>query len=217
MSRVLLIGGHGKIALLLEPLLVDRGDTVTAVIRNPDHDAEVGATGAAPLVADVQSFDVDQLTNLVSGNDAVVWAAGAGGGDPERTRAVDRDAAIRSIDAAVAAGVRRYVMVSYFGAGPDHGVPEDDDFYAYAEAKAAADTHLRESGLDYTIVAPSSLTLDEPTGRIDVRAEESGSVARADVAAVIAAVLADDRTIGRTISFNTGGQPIADAVADAAS
>ncbi|GAA0482476.1 NAD(P)H-binding protein [Microbacterium aurantiacum] len=217
MSRVLLIGGHGKIALLLEPLLVDRGDTVTAVIRNPDHDAEVAATGAAPLVADVQSFDVDQLTNLVSGNDAVVWAAGAGGGDPERTRAVDRDAAIRSIDAAVAAGVRRYVMVSYFGAGPDHGVPEDNDFYAYAEAKAAADTHLRESGLDYTIVAPSSLTLEEPTGRIDVRAEESGSVARADVAAVIAAVLADDRTIGRTISFNTGGQPIADAVADAAS
>lgn len=217
MSRVLLIGGHGKIALLLEPLLVDRGDTVTAVIRNPDHDAEVAATGAHPLVADVQSFDVDQLTNLVSGNDAVVWAAGAGGGDPERTRAVDRDAAIRSIDATVAAGVRRYVMVSYFGAGPDHGVPEDDDFYAYAEAKAAADTHLRESGLDYTIVAPSSLTLDEPTGRIDVRAEESGSVARADVAAVIAAVLADDRTIGRTISFNTGGQPIADAVADAAS
>lgn len=217
MSRVLLIGGHGKIALLLEPLLVDRGDTVTAVIRNPDHEADVAATGAHPLVADVQSFDVDQLTNLVSGNDAVVWAAGAGGGDPERTRAVDRDAAIRSIDAAVAAGVRRYVMVSYFGAGPDHGVPEDDDFYAYAEAKAAADTHLRESGLDYTIVAPSSLTLDEPTGRIDVRAEESGSVARADVAAVIAAVLADDRTIGRTISFNTGGQPIADAVADAAS
>lgn len=217
MSRVLLIGGHGKIALLLEPLLVDRGDTVTAVIRNPDHDAEVAATGAAPLVADVQSFDVDQLTNLVSGNDAVVWAAGAGGGDPERTRAVDRDAAMRSIDAAVAAGVRRYVMVSYFGAGPDHGVPEDNDFFAYAEAKAAADTHLRESGLDYTIVAPSSLTLDEPTGRIDVRAEESGSVARADVAAVIAAVLADDRTIGRTISFNTGDQPIADAVADAAS
>lgn len=217
MSRVLLIGGHGKIALLLEPLLVDRGDTVTAVIRNPDHDAEVAATGAHPLVADVQSFDVDQLTNLVSGNDAVVWAAGAGGGDPERTRAVDRDAAIRSIDAAAAAGVRRYVMVSYFGAGPDHGVPEDNDFYTYAEAKAAADTHLRESGLDYTIVAPSSLTLDEPTGRIDVHAEESGSVARADVAAVIAAVLADDRTIGRTISFNTGGQPIADAVADAAS
>lgn len=217
MSRVLLIGGHGKIALLLEPLLVDRGDTVTAVIRNPDHENDVAATGATPLVADVQSFDLDQLTNLVSGNDAVVWAAGAGGGDPERTRAVDRDAAIRSIDAAVAAGVRRYVMVSYFGAGPDHGVPEDDDFYAYAEAKAAADTHLRESRLDYTIVAPSSLTLDEPTGRIDVRAEESGSVARADVAAVIAAVLADDRTIGRTISFNTGGQPIADAVADAAS
>ncbi|GAA3643578.1 SDR family oxidoreductase [Microbacterium awajiense] len=212
MARILLIGGHGKVALLLEPLLADRGDTVTAVVRNPDHEADVAATGATPLVADVETFDLDQLTNLVSGNDAVVWSAGAGGGDPLRTYALDRDAAIRSIDAAVAAGVKRYVMVSYFGARIDHGVPDDNPFFAYAEAKAAADEHLRASGLDYTIVAPSSLTLDEPTGRIDATAATSGSVPRADVAAVIAAVLADDSTIGRTIRFNGGETPIVDAL-----
>jgi len=212
MARILLIGGHGKVALLLEPLLEAAGHHVTAVIRNPDHEGDVAATGATPLVADVETFDLAQLANLVSGNDVVIWSAGAGGGDAARTTAVDRDAAIRSIDAAVSAGVRRYIMVSYFGAGADHGIDPDDPFHAYAEAKAAADAHLRAADLDWTIVAPSALTLDPPTGRIDLDAETSGSVARADVAAVIAESVLAPETVGRTLAFNTGDQAIADAV-----
>lgn len=212
MARILLIGGHGKVALLAEPLLVEAGHEVTAVIRNPEHETDIVATGATPLVADIETFDLARFTELVSGSDVVVWSAGAGGGAPERTYAVDRDAAIRSIDAASAAGVRRYVMVSYFGAGPDHGVDPDDGFFAYAEAKAAADAHLRASGLDWTILAPSALTLDDPTGRIDVDATESRSVPRGDVAAVIAATIADPATIGRTIPFNSGDVPIAEAM-----
>lgn len=212
MARILLIGGHGKVALLLEPLLVDAGHHVTAVIRNADHESAVAATGATPLVADIEAFDTEQFTNLISGNDVVIWSAGAGGGSPERTYAVDRDAAIRSIDAAAAAGVRRYLMVSYFGAGPDHGIDPDAGFYAYAEAKAAADAHLRASGLDYTILAPSALTLDAPTGLIDATATESGSVSRADVAGVIAASIEEPATIGATIRFNNGATPIVEAV-----
>ncbi len=212
MARILLIGGHGKVALLLEPLLVAAGHHVTAVVRNPAHEADVAATGATPLVADVASFDLDQLTSLVSGNDIVIWSAGAGGGSAERTYAVDRDAAIRSIDAAAAARVPRYLMESYFGAGPDHGIDPSDSFYAYAESKAAADAHLRASALDWTILAPSSLTLAPPTGRIDVTADTSRSVARADVAAVIAASIDEPATIRRSVRFNTGDVPIAEAL-----
>lgn len=212
MARILLIGGHGKVALLLEPLLVAAGHHVTAVVRNPAHEADVAATGATPLVADVASFDLDQLTSLVSGKDIVIWSAGAGGGSAERTYAVDRDAAIRSIDAAAAARVPRYLMVSYFGAGPDHGIDPSDSFYAYAESKAAADAHLRASALDWTILAPSSLTLAPPTGRIDVTADTSRSVARADVAAVIAASIDEPATIRRSVRFNTGDVPIAEAL-----
>jgi uncharacterized protein YbjT (DUF2867 family) len=212
MSRILIIGGHGKVALLLAPLLVQEGHTVTSVIRNPAHVGDVEATGAQALVADVETLDVDQLTNLVSGNDAVVWSAGAGGGDPQRTYAVDRDAAIRSIDAAEAAGIPRYIMVSYFGAGADHGIDRDDPFFAYAEAKAAADAHLRASAVEWTILAPSALTMDAPTGRVDVSASSSQRVSRADVAAVIAAVIDEPTASGRTISFNNGETPIADAV-----
>src|SRR5271170_1698518 len=203
MSRIVIVGGHGKIALHLARILTDRGDEVTAVFRNPDHTDDVSATGARPVVADVEEPDTDALADLLAGHDAVVFSAGAGGGNPARTYAVDRDAAIRVIDAAGQAGVRRFVMVSYFGAGLDHGVPENDPFFAYAEAKAAADAYLRASDLGWTVLGPGRLTLEPATGRIAL-GEGKGEVSRADVAAVAAAVLADDSTIRRTIDFNNG-------------
>jgi uncharacterized protein YbjT (DUF2867 family) len=213
MSRIAIIGGHGKVALHLATKLSADGQQVTSIFRNPDHADEVAATGAEPVVADVENSDTDALAGLLVGQDAVVFAAGAGGGNPARTYSVDRDAAIRVIDAANQAGARRFVMVSYFGAGPDHGVPEDNSFYAYAQAKAAADEYLKRSGLDWTILGPGGLTLDDPTGQITVGAEAAkGKVSRADVALVAAAALADDSTIGRTIEFNNGDTPIAEAI-----
>ncbi|MFZ2239195.1 MAG: NAD(P)H-binding protein, partial [Gordonia amarae] len=107
MSSIAIIGGHGKIALRLARILAARGDKVTSIIRSPDHADDVAATGAAPAVADIENLDTDILTELLGGHDAIVFSAGAGGGNPPRTYAVDRDAAIRTIDAAQAAGVRR--------------------------------------------------------------------------------------------------------------
>ncbi|MFJ6132414.1 SDR family oxidoreductase [Janibacter terrae] len=211
MSRIVLIGGHGKVALLLAPILVEQGHEVTSVIRNPDHAAEIEATGATARVADVEQLDVPGLAEVLEGHDAVVWSAGAGGGDPQRTYAVDRDAAIRSIDAAGSAGVRRYVMVSYAGAGPDHGVAPDNPFFAYAEAKAAADEHLRGTDLEWTVLGPSGLTLEPASGSIDV-GEGGGTVSRANVARVVAATLADSGTVRRTIEFHDGATPIAEAL-----
>ncbi|GAB4100718.1 SDR family oxidoreductase [Sinomonas halotolerans] len=214
MSRIAIIGGHGKVALLLAPLLVERGDEVTSVVRTPEHVAEVEATGATAVVADVERLDTAGLAALLAGHDAVVWSAGAGGGNPPRTYAVDRDAAIRSMDAAAEARVPRYVMVSYLGARPDHGVPEDNPFFHYAEAKAAADEHLRGTALDWTILGPSSLTLEPGTGRISLADHtQAGSVSRADVAAVAAAALREPRTVREFIGFNQGETPIADALA----
>ncbi len=212
MARVIVIGGHGKVALQLACILTERGDEVDSVFRNPDHSGEVAATGATPVVADIERLDTNALADLVAGQDAVVFSAGAGGGNPARTYAVDRDAAIRVIDAAAQAGVKRFVMVSYFGAGPDHGVPQGDPFFPYAEAKAAADAHLRAGDLDWTVLGPGRLTLDAPSGRISV-GEGKGEVSRADVALVVAAALVDDSTIRRTIEFNNGDIPIAEALA----
>jgi uncharacterized protein YbjT (DUF2867 family) len=216
MPRIVVIGGHGKVALHLARILTERGDEVSSVFRNPDHADDVVATGARPVVADIERLDTAAMAELVAGHDAVVFSAGAGGGNPARTYAVDRDAAIRLIDGAARAGTKRFVMVSYFGAGADHGVAPENSFFPYAEAKAAADAHLRASELDWTVLGPGHLTLEPATGRIAVKgAGRPGkdSVSREDVALVIAAALADDSTIRRTIEFNNGDVPIADALA----
>src|ERR1700744_4800816 len=214
MSRILIVGGHGKGALHLARILSERGAHVSSVFRNPDHADDIGATGADPVVADIEQLDTGALADLLAGHDAAGFAAGAGGGGPPRPSAVDRDAAIRVIDAAGQAGVKRFVMVSYFGAGPDHGVPEDNSFYPYAEAKAAADAHLRASDLDWTVLGPGRLTLEPATGRIAVGADaaEKAEVSRGDVALVAAAALSDDSTIRRTIDFNNGDLPIPEAL-----
>src|SRR5271168_803004 len=214
MARVIVIGGHGKVALQLSRILTGRGDEVSSVFRNPEHADDVAASGAKPVVADVEKLNADALADLLAGHDAVVFSAGAGGGDPARTYAVDRDAAIRTIDAAAQAGVRRFVMMSYFGAGPDHGVPEDNSFFPYADAKAAADIHLRASDLDWTVLGPGRLTLEPATGRIAVGADaaEKAEVSREDVALVAAATLNDDSTVRRTIDFNNGDLPIPEAL-----
>lgn len=214
MARILIVGGHGKVALLLAPVLVGRGDEVTSLIRNPNHAEEVRATGASPVVFDVEHESREDLAALIAGHDAVVWSAGAGGGSAARTHAVDFEAAVRSMDAAKDADVARYVMVSYFNASPQHGVPADNPFHAYAEAKAAADEYLRATSLDWTVLGPSALTLAEGTGRIDAAATGSGQVSRANVALVIAQALVEPATIGRTIRFNDGETPIAQALAN---
>ncbi|MCC4621732.1 SDR family oxidoreductase [Xanthomonas cassavae CFBP 4642] len=215
MSRIVVIGGHGKVARLLTPLLARAGHQVTALFRNPEHAADVVADGATPLAFDIEHADTDAIATQLAGHDVVVWSAGAGGGDAARTYAVDRDAAIRSMQAADQARARRYVMVSYLGAGLEHGIGPDDPFFAYAQAKGAADAHLRGTALDWTVLGPGRLTLDAPTGRItrDPGSDADGSVSRANVAQVIAAALATPASIGKTIGFIDGQTPIQQALA----
>lgn len=214
MTRIIIVGGHGKVARKLTPLLVEDGHEVTSVIRDPDQSAAITKLGAEPAVADVASMQTHELEDLVRGQDLVVWAAGAGGGSAEKTYAVDRDAAIRSMDAAAAAGAERYVMLSYFGAGPDHGVPPEDDFYAYAQAKTEADAHLEASALKWTILQPSALTEGPATGTVDVQASDPGEVSRGTVAQMIRAVAGAEpaAVAGLKIPFNDGSTPIADAL-----
>lgn len=214
MSTITIIGGHGKVALLAAPLLVEAGHTVRSVIRKEEQAADVEATGAQAVVADVEKLDEQGTAEVLAGSDAVVWSAGVGGGDDERTWALDRDAAIRTMDACAEEGVDRFVMVSYQGAGPDHGVPEDSSFFPYAEAKAAADEYLRGTKLHWTILGPGKLT-DEPgrdTIGVGEDMREDRATSRDEVAAVIAAVLRRPDTVGRTIEFTDGDTPIGEAL-----
>lgn len=214
--RVVIAGGHGKIALLTERLLAERGDSVAGFIRNPDHAADLEAAGAEPIVVDLENSDVETVASHLRGADAVIFAAGAGpGSGAARKQTVDRDAAILLADAAEAAGVRRYVMISAMGA--DAQVPDDvadEVFVAYLRAKGAADDDIRSrSGLSTTIVRPGALTDDPGTGRVRLAAQTGrGSIPRADVAAVLVAVLDAPDTGDQTFELIEGDTPISEAL-----
>lgn len=230
-TRIALIGGHGKIALLATEQLAQAGYEVRSVIRDAKQSDTIREHGGDPFVADIEQPDVD-YDAMLDDVDLVIWSAGAGGGSPERTKAVDLEAAERTIEAAVKHGIRDFMMVSYKGARPDHGVAPDNPFWHYAEAKAEADAKLRSSQLDWVIVAPTSLTLETGKGQIAaeitvqdstgldpaVRLESGGEpIARADVATLIAGLvppMVQGRVHHVTVSATGGTTPIEDVVAD---
>jgi uncharacterized protein YbjT (DUF2867 family) len=210
--EIVIAGGHGKIALLTEKLLADAGHTVRALIRNPAHDADIEATGAQSLVADLEQLEPEQLATLRHGADAVVFAAGAGpGSGPKRKWTVDYGGAAKLIEACTRSGVDRYVMVSARGADAD--APDDGGFGTYLKAKGKADAELQASGLQYTILRPVGLTDEPATGAISTE-PDSGveTIPRADVAAVIVAVLDEPRTAGLTVVLRSGSETVAAAI-----
>jgi uncharacterized protein YbjT (DUF2867 family) len=210
--EVAIAGGHGKIALLLGKILVERGHTVFGLIRNPEQEDDLHAIGVEPVICDLEG-DHD-VAEAVSGAEAVVFAAGAGpGSGAERKRTMDRGGALKLIDAAKAEGVDRYAMVSAMGAAnpPAAG---GDVYGEYLRAKAAADEALAASGLAYTVVRPGRLTDDPPTGQVQIGGHlDRAEIPRADVAAVVAAVLEADNAIGKTFDVVSGEMPVAQAVA----
>jgi uncharacterized protein YbjT (DUF2867 family) len=214
--RIVIAGGHGKIALVLERLLSQRGDSVAGFIRNPAHAADLEAAGAEPLVVDLEDASVDDVAAHLQGADAVVFAAGAGpGSGAARKETVDRDAAILLADAAEAAGVVRYLMISSINA--DAEAPDDAGdpvFVAYLRAKGAADDNVRaREALDSTIVRPGHLTNDPGTGRVKIGTDIGpGSIPREDVAAVLLAVLDAPTTVGQTFDLISGDTPIVEAL-----
>jgi uncharacterized protein YbjT (DUF2867 family) len=205
-------GGHGQVALRLTRLLTARGERVRSLIRNPEHTADVEAAGGLPVLFDLEELGADALARALEGADAVVFAAGAGpGSGPERKRTVDLGGALKLIDAAGAAQVRRYVMVSSIGADDPGAGPEA--MRPYLEAKAEADAALQASGLDFTIVRPGGLT-DEPGTAKVTAGEDVGrrDIPRDDVAAVLAGVLDEPRTVGKAFVVVQGDTPIPEAL-----
>ncbi|MET8166577.1 SDR family oxidoreductase [Streptomyces sp. NPDC005329] len=211
--RIVIAGGHGQIALRLERLLAARGNEVAGIIRKPEQGDDLRAAGAEPVVLDLESASVEAVAERLRGADAAVFAAGAGpGSGVGRKNTVDKGAAILFADAAVRAGVRRFLVVSSMGADPGHR--GDEVFDVYLRAKGEADAYVQSlDSLDWTILRPGTLTNDPGTGLVRLEARTGrGSVPRDDVAAVLAELLDTPGTSGLTLELISGSAPVPVAV-----
>ncbi|MDQ0685652.1 uncharacterized protein YbjT (DUF2867 family) [Streptomyces achromogenes] len=211
--RIVIAGGHGQIALRLERLLAARGNEVAGIIRKAEQGDDLRTAGAEPVVLDLESASVEEVAERLRGADAAVFAAGAGpGSGVQRKDSVDKGAAVLFADAAVRAGVRRFVVISSMGADPEH--QGDDVFDVYLRAKGEADAYVRGlDSLDWTILRPGALTDDAGTGLVRLEARTGrGSVPREDVAAVLAELLESPATSGLTLELVSGSTPVPVAV-----
>ncbi|GAB3538638.1 SDR family oxidoreductase [Arthrobacter tecti] len=218
--KVVIAGAHGKIARQLTRLLNDGGHQVTGLIRSEQQIQDINDDGGTPVVLDLESGTVQEVQQHLQDADAVVFAAGAGSGSGiERKDTVDRAASVKLADAAEAAGVGRFIQVSAMGtdAVRDGQRPDglDDVFYAYLQAKLAAEEDLKvRRTLSWTILRPGQLTDDPGTGRVKLSSHAGrGPVPRQDVAAVLSALLESRLGDRRVLELVAGPESIADAIA----
>jgi nucleoside-diphosphate-sugar epimerase len=212
--RIVIAGGHGKIALRLTRLMSGDHEVVN-LIRNPDHGGEVEAAGGRPVVLDLEEADAAAVAEVLAGADAAVFAAGAGpGSGAERKDTVDRGGAVLLAQACEQAGVRRHVQVGSMGVDRADAPSDNEVFAAYLRAKAAAEEDLRQRDLDWTIVRPGRLTDDSGTGRVRLASSvDYGQISRDDVAAVIAELVRTGAGGRHTLELVGGDTPVAEAVA----
>jgi uncharacterized protein YbjT (DUF2867 family) len=210
--RIAIAGAHGQIGIRLVRLLAARGDEAVGLIRNPDHADDVSAAGATPVICDLETASADEVAQAVGAVDVAVFAAGAGpGSGAERKLTMDRDGAIKLLKASEAAAAR-YLVVSSVGAeSPPSG---DGVFEIYLRAKADADAAVAASERPWVIIRPGPLTDEPGTGQVRIGTDPfRDTVTRDDVAAVLAAVIADP-AVDRKILYLSGGDvPIAEALA----
>jgi len=206
---ITIVGGHGSIAQLLYPKLHQKGHSTRGIIRKTDQADRLRELNAEPVVCDIEK--TNDLSGAVGIVDAVIFAAGAGpGSGAERKWTVDRDGAIKLIDAAKKNGINRYVMISAMGLDTPRG---SEVFQVYQKAKAEADEALRKSGLDYTILKPGRLTDEPGRGKVDLGKNlERGAIPREDVAHVLAELLDEPSTACLTLDVVGGSTPVSTAI-----
>jgi uncharacterized protein YbjT (DUF2867 family) len=207
--RVLVAGANGQVGRYIVRLLAERGHEAHAMIRDEAQASEIHDLGGEPVVADLEG----EVAHAVEGCDAVIFSAGGGpGSSAEKKETVDRQGAVKLIEAAREHGARRYVMVSAMGAtDPESG---SEGMQPYLFAKARADQALQESGLDYTIVRPGKLTDEPGTGTVEVALSlgRRDEIPREDTARIIVAALDKDNTFGKTFEVLSGDTTVEEAL-----
>ncbi|VDB92247.1 unnamed protein product [Peniophora sp. CBMAI 1063] len=228
-TQVVIVGGHGKVALRLSKLLANDGKhTVTSIIRTPDHIPDLKAASPAiqPLILSLEDDSVSDFAKVFTGKDVVVFAAGSAGiGGLERLIKVDAEGAIKVFDAIEAvegAKKPRLVLVGttdsrdHKAAPPPHYDEGDlemtksnyEKIGPYLDAKYMADKNLAQrTAFKWTTVRPGWYTDEPGTGKATIGRTHLGpSISRDDVALALSILVDREDAGGLAVDIVGGGE-----------
>ncbi|MGN7311948.1 SDR family oxidoreductase [Alkalicoccobacillus gibsonii] len=210
--KVLVVGANGQIGKqVVEKIQKEGKHTAKAVVRKEEQLSQFQDLGAETALVDLEG-SIDDIAEAAKGTDAVIFAAGSGGHTgADKTILIDLDGAIKTVEAAKQAGVKRFLMVSAIGVHRRENW--SSEIQHYSAAKHYADIWLENSGLDYTIVRPGGLTNDEGTGKVVAGKDlDRGYIPREDVANTLVAALDEESVINKGFDLVSGDRSVEEAL-----
>ncbi|HEV2769767.1 MAG TPA: SDR family oxidoreductase [Solirubrobacteraceae bacterium] len=209
---ILVVGATGQLGGLIARMLLDRRQPVRILVRNGSSCDALAAAGAEAVTGDLK--DPDSLAAACAGADAIVTTANSiGRGGEDTIESVDRVGNRNLVDASVAAGVNRYVLISSLGADAQSPSP-------FLRAKGETEERLRDSGMAWTVLQPNVFmdilipalvgypTLaNQPVTLVGEARRRHSFVARRDVAAYAVAALGRQEAEGQTLPI-AGPEPV---------
>ncbi|MDW6002556.1 SDR family oxidoreductase [Vibrio mangrovi] len=212
MARIFIVGVTGGVGSRLAPKLIAAGHQVSGLYRQPNQKAALQDAGITPYLADLMNTTTQDLIDVTQGHDIIIFSAGAAGSGLDRTTTIDYETPVKLIEAAQANGISRMYMVSAF-MDSLRGSPHKEAFEHYMKMKRQADNALVASSLDWVIVRPGTLVTDDGDGLVHLdRAIPYGTVARGNVAGVLAKLIDTPSITKEIFELCDGSTPIDQAV-----
>jgi uncharacterized protein YbjT (DUF2867 family) len=215
---VLVAGGTGQTGRLIVAEVLKAGYRVRGMTRDPAR-ARQTVPGSFDWVAG-DARDPAGLGPAMAGARYVICAIGATErSGPNSPEFVDYGGVRNLADAARAAGVQQFVLLSSVGVGGGGGAfgwfLNTIAMPGILDWKAKGEAHLRASGVPYTIVRPGGLTND-PGGKLGIRFTQGdtmggGTIPRADVAALTVFVLGRPDALNKTFEIASDENAATDA------
>jgi len=202
-THIFLAGASRGVGLEIAKCLTEQKMQVTALLRSPNPSPELAAMGIKVALGD--ALDTDAVLAAMTGGEPIYAVISTIGGLPKDGERADYLGNKNLIDAAVKAGVQKFILVSSIGSGNSAAALQQQVLETLGPVlieKEKAENHLIASGMIYTVIRPGGLKSEPATGN-GVLTEDcrvAGTIHRADVAQLVCRCLVSDVANNKVLS-----------------
>lgn len=201
--HIFLAGASRNLGLEIAKCLAAQKMQVTALLRSPATSNELEAMGIKVVTGD--ALDAAAVEAAMAGGEPIHAVISTIGGLPKDGERSDYLGNKNLIDAAVKAGVQKFILVSSIGSGNSAAALQPQVLETLGPVlieKEKAENHLIESGMIYTVIRPGGLKSEPATGNgiLTEDCRVAGTIHRADVAQLVCQCLVSDTANNKVLS-----------------